>query len=273
MPAKLRLMTVLAHPDDESLGTGGSLSTYHAEGVETIVVCATRGERGRYFANDNRPSDDEVGRAREQELRAACRELGVTHLELLGYLDRELDQADPAEAVAKIARLYRHYRPQVVITFGSDGAYGHTDHVAIGQFALAAAIEAAREDYRGQDTIRMTEPPHAVSKFYFMAWTHLQWEAYQSAFRKLTFLVDDIERQAAPFPDWQITTEIDATARWEQVWRAVRCHQTQLTIYGPLEDLTVEQQKTLWGIQQYIRVYSLVNGGRVPEIDLFAGLR
>ena len=63
--ARLKLMAVLAHPDDESLGVGGLLATYAAAGVETYLVTATRGERGRYFTNENRPSDAEVGRARE----------------------------------------------------------------------------------------------------------------------------------------------------------------------------------------------------------------
>jgi LmbE family N-acetylglucosaminyl deacetylase len=97
-----KLMAVLAHPDDESLGLGGTLATYAARGVETYVVTATRGERGRYFANVDRPSDADVGRVREAELRAATRTLGVRELVLLDYIDGELDQADPDEAVGRI---------------------------------------------------------------------------------------------------------------------------------------------------------------------------
>src|SRR5689334_19745087 len=95
----LRLMAVLAHPDDESLGIGGTLAAYAARGVETYVVTATRGERGRYFADAHRPSDAEVGRVREAELRAAAQALGVREVVLLDYIDGELDRADPHEAV------------------------------------------------------------------------------------------------------------------------------------------------------------------------------
>src|SRR5829696_7586277 len=111
-----RLMAVLAHPDDESLGVGGLLARYAADGVETYVVTATRGERGRYFTNENRPADDEVGRVREQELRAAARALGVREVSLLDYRDGALDQADAREAIGRIVARLRDVRPQVVIT-------------------------------------------------------------------------------------------------------------------------------------------------------------
>ena len=70
-------MCVLAHPDDESLGTGGTLAKYAAEGAETYLVTATRGEHGRFGGNGERPDDAVVGQRRETELRAAARELGV----------------------------------------------------------------------------------------------------------------------------------------------------------------------------------------------------
>ena len=92
---KLRLMCVLAHPDDESLGTGGTLAKYAAEGVETYLVTATRGERGRFGDDEKRPSADVVGETREAELRAAAKELGLREVVLLGYPDGALDRVDP----------------------------------------------------------------------------------------------------------------------------------------------------------------------------------
>ena len=83
----LRLMCVLAHPDDESLGTGGTLAKYAAEGVETYLVTATRGERGRFGDGGERPGADVVGETREAELRAAAKELGVREVIVLGYPD------------------------------------------------------------------------------------------------------------------------------------------------------------------------------------------
>src|SRR5688572_32677364 len=140
---ELTLMGVLAHPDDESLGMGGVLARYAAEGVATHLVTATRGERGRFFDDANRPDGAEVGRVREAELRAAAQALGVREVRLLGYHDGDLHRAEPREAVRRVAAELRRVRPQVVVTFDPFGAYGHPDHVAICQITSAAIVAAA----------------------------------------------------------------------------------------------------------------------------------
>src|SRR3982750_4434990 len=83
MNQKLRLLCVLAHPDDESMGMGGTLAKYAAEGVETFLVTATRGQRGRFGEGTERPAADVVGKAREAELRAAAQELGLREVDIL----------------------------------------------------------------------------------------------------------------------------------------------------------------------------------------------
>ena len=72
----LKLCGVFAHPDDETLGTGGTLARYGTEGVETHVVTATRGQRGRYKDGSDHPGPEALGRIREAELRAAAAVLG-----------------------------------------------------------------------------------------------------------------------------------------------------------------------------------------------------
>jgi LmbE family N-acetylglucosaminyl deacetylase len=267
MPDDLRLLAVLAHPDDESLGLGGTLARYAAEGVATYLLTATRGERGRFFDNADRPPDDEVGRVREGELRAAAAELGVGEVALLDYHDGELDRADPIEAMGRIAAHVRRIRPHVVVTFGPDGAYGHPDHIAISQFTCAAVVAAAdpAADYG--------LPPHGVAKLYYMASPPAVWELYQAVFKRLVSRVDGVEREARPWAEWSLTTHIDAAAHWQVVWRAVQRHATQLAIYGRLDELTEEQHRLLWGAQYFYRVLSTVNGGRARESDLFEGLR
>ena len=202
---------------------------------------------------------------REEELRAAARELGVREVRFLDYVDKELDRADPEEAVARIAAHLRRVRPHVVVSFDPNGAYGHPDHVAICQLTTAATVAAAvPADGR---------PGHAVSKLYYMAWAADTWAAYQEAFRALVSRVDGVDRQASPWADWAITTRLDTAEHWPRVWRAVQRHRSQLTIYGRLGDLAPEHHRALWGTQQFYRAYSLVNGGRRTETDLFAGLR
>ena len=99
----LKLMAVLAHPDDESLGIGGTLAKYAGEGVETYLVTATRGERGRFGENGEKPPPDVVGRVREAELREAANVLNVREVSFLDYYDGDLDQVNVTEAVARIA--------------------------------------------------------------------------------------------------------------------------------------------------------------------------
>ncbi|MCC6393130.1 MAG: PIG-L family deacetylase [Bryobacterales bacterium] len=269
-----KLLAVLAHPDDESLGFGGTLAKYAAENVDTYLVTATRGERGRFGAAGKSANIEEVGRVREAELRAAAAVLGVREVSVLGYPDGGVDQVDSRTAVRDILSHIRRIRPDVVVTFGPDGAYGHPDHIAISQFTTAAAMCAADASYRmdiGSDTGALE--PHSVAKLHCLAWRNDKWEAYQAAFRKLTSIVDGVPRQATPWPDWAVTTEIDTASYWPTVWKAVCCHQTQMSIYERLETLSEEQQKMLWGSQQFYRLYSSVNGGRKLETDLFEGLR
>jgi len=256
----LRLMCVLAHPDDESLGTGGTLARYAAEGVETYLVTATRGERGRFGDGGERPADEIVGRTREAELHAAAKELGLRDVAILGYPDGGLDAVDPAVAQEAIAEHLRRIRPHVVITFGPEGAYGHPDHVAISQLTTAAACRASAGGV-------------AVSKLYYIAWSATTWAAYEAAFKKLTSTVDGVERRVVPAPEWAVTTRIDTSEVWPAVWRAVQCHRTQMSVYKNLGALAPDHHRALWGVQEFYRAFSLVNGGRARETDLFEGLR
>ena len=268
MEDNLRLMCVLAHPDDESLGMGGTLVKYAREGIHTHLVTATRGERGRFGDAPVRPELRVVGETREAELRAAAKELGIRSVDFLDYTDGDLDRANPNEVQGKIAAHIRRIRPHVIATFGPEGAYGHPDHIAISQFAGAAIGLAA--DSRWDES---GDSPHRVSKFYYIAWGKAKWDAYQAALKKLVSNVDGVERQVVPWADWAITTVIDTPGVWPVVWRAVSCHRTQMSVYVKLEHLPEEHHRALWERQEYYRVFSSVNGGRKIETDLFEGLR
>jgi LmbE family N-acetylglucosaminyl deacetylase len=268
-------MAVLAHPDDESLGVGGTLAKYAAEGADVFVVTATRGERGGYHGrrpgDPGHPGPAALGDVRESELRDAASALGVREVSILGYGDGQLDRADVRRVVAEIAGHVRRARPDVVITFAPDGAYGHPDHIAISQFTTGAAIAAANG--MGLDDDAARADAHAVSKLYYIAWPQETWAAYQAAVNKLAARVDGIERVVTPWPDWAITTVVDTRAVWPAVWRAVSCHQSQVAAYGGLKDLSPEHHESLWGRQSFYRAFSLVNGGRARETDLFEGIR
>jgi LmbE family N-acetylglucosaminyl deacetylase len=257
----MKLLAVLAHPDDESLGFGGTLAKYAAEGVEVFLLTATRGERGRYrghrVGDSGHPGSLALAAIRERELRDAGAVLGVRDVSLLDYSDGCLDRAVPRETVGRIAEHVRRVQPDVVVTFGPDGAYGHPDHIAVSQFTTAAVMTAAIP----------------VSKLYYLAWSQATWAAYQAAVGTLRATVDGIERQATPWPDWALTTVLDTHSVWSVVWRAVLCHQSQISAHAPLKDFTPERHERLWGHQSFYRAFSTVNGGRVREEDLFEGVR
>jgi LmbE family N-acetylglucosaminyl deacetylase len=270
VPRRPCLLAILAHPDDESLGMGGVLARYAAEGVDLHLVTATRGEAGRFFPDRERPSNEVVGEVREGELRAAAAELGVADVQILGHPDGRLDRADPATIARQLVGHVRRVRPHVVVTFDQFGAYGHPDHIAISQFTSAALVAAADPDFT-------VEPgagdPHAVAKLYFMAWSAATWSAYEAAFKKLVSRVDGEERRTTPWPDWAITTRVDTRDHWSTVWQAVQCHRSQISVYQQLAHLAPEHHEALWGSQSFYRAFSAVNGGRDVEADLFEGIR
>jgi LmbE family N-acetylglucosaminyl deacetylase len=269
MGQTLKLMAILAHPDDEALGNGGMLAKYAAEGIETHLVTATRGERGWFGDEQEYPGPEALGKIREVELHEAATILGIQNIHFLNYLDGELDTAHPAEVIAKIVGHIRRIKPDVVVTFGPFGGYGHPDHIAISQFTTAAISEAANPlslYYRDLAA-------HSVAKLYYMAETQKVFDVYQTVFGELSMHIDQEERKVVSWPEWSITTSIDTWQYWPTILRAIRCHKTQLPTYHVLEQLSVEQREQLWSSQYYYRAMSLVNGGRLVESDLFAGLR
>jgi N-acetyl-1-D-myo-inositol-2-amino-2-deoxy-alpha-D-glucopyranoside deacetylase len=153
-----RLLLVHAHPDDESLWTGGTIARYAAAGAHVTVVTCTLGEEGevipaflRLLAVDEA---DQLGGYRVGELRAACAALGVSDHRYLGGVGRWRDsgmagtpandhpralvRGDRAEQVDALAAILAEVRPQIVVTYGPDGGYGHPDHVAAHRITMAA---------------------------------------------------------------------------------------------------------------------------------------
>jgi LmbE family N-acetylglucosaminyl deacetylase len=269
MVDKLKLMAILAHPDDESLGNGGMLAKYAAEGIELHLVVATRGERGWPGKEIDYPGLEALGKMREMEVRAAVDVLGIHNVHFLDYIDGDLDTVHPAEVIAKIVGYLRQVRPDVVVTFGQYGGYGHPDHIAISQFTTAAIVEAANPDSLYYPHLA----PHSVSKLYYMAETEEVFAIYQAVFGDLVMHIDGVKRSIVTWPGWSVTTRIDTRNYWRTVARAILCHQTQVPAYHVLEHLSQEQREILWGTQSYYRAFSLVNGGRQVEEDMFEGLR
>ena len=161
----LTLMAVFAHPDDEAFGTGGTLSRYAAEGCDVYVVTATRGEAGEIAEPDLTTSAD-LPFVREQESRCACEIYGIHPPLFLDYADGLLPIVHQGQAVGRVVRQIRELKPQVVITFGPDGIYGHYDHIAVHRWTTIAVDLAADADCFPHH-IGGTCEPHQVSKVYY----------------------------------------------------------------------------------------------------------
>ncbi len=166
------LVAVLAHPDDESFGMGGTLALYAQKGVAIHLICATRGEAGEMEA-DCLEGYDSIAQRRESELRCAAELLGITSVQFLDYRDsgmsgspdnqhpQALVNAPVANVAQQIANHIRRLRPQVIITFDPIGGYKHPDHIAIHKATVEAFKLASDVNYNSE------YPPHRSDKLYF----------------------------------------------------------------------------------------------------------
>lgn len=147
------ILIVLAHPDDESFGMGGTIAYYDTQGVDVHLACATRGEAGTVDA-EYLTKYKTIAELREAELLCAADALGLKSVNFLDYRDsgmvgsednqrpEALVQAPLEQVAGRVVALIRRLRPQVVITFDETGGYYHPDHIHIHK-ATVAAFHAA----------------------------------------------------------------------------------------------------------------------------------
>ncbi len=268
------LMAFFAHPDDESFAAGGTLSRYAAEGVRVVLVCATRGEAGIVHDSGMEVSPEDMGRIREEELRCACRTLGIRELHFLGYRDSGMAgspdndhpqafcRADPARVVGQILSLFRRFRPQVVLTFGPDGGYGHPDHIAIHRHTTAAWKAAEC----------LSGPPR---KLYYTAISAATFRRIREAMWRHGLIPErpseeEIARRG--IPEERITTAVDIRAFLGKKLDALRCHRTQLPPDHPWLNLPEDFRREYMGFETFILTDARDMQATPREEDLFAGL-
>lgn len=267
----LKLLAVFAHPDDESMGMGGTLAKYAAEGVETYLVCASRGERGWFGPKEQNPGPERLAQIRTRELENAVKTLGMTGHYFLDYIDGDVDKANHDEAIGKIVTQIRRIQPQVIVTFPPDGNYGHPDHIAVGQFTCAAIVCAADASYGDPENL----PAHCVSKLYYMVDGENYISLLAPFMTDMEFpVIDHRMRGEIAWKEWMITTRISMADHCQAALRAIRCHESQLPSLGILADMHDDAAIAVLAMQgTFYRAFSLVNGGRKLEIDLFEGVR
>ena len=269
MDETVKLLVIFPHPDDETLGLGSTLARYSSEGVETYLICATHGERGWFDSEGPDPGFESVARIREAELHCAAENLDIHEVSFLDYIDGDVDQAKPEEIIGKLVAHIRRIKPQVVVTFGPDGAYGHPDHIALSQFTSAALVCAADRNFVDANM----QPPHRVLKFYYMVDSQEVVDAANEAFGGIRMEIDGVTRVHVGWADWQITTRLDNNKYLDKVQKAILCHTSQIPGYHPMDQWSLAELARVFGTGHFYRVFSLVNRGRNVETDLFEGVR
>jgi N-acetyl-1-D-myo-inositol-2-amino-2-deoxy-alpha-D-glucopyranoside deacetylase len=305
------LMTVHAHPDDETIGTGGVMAKAVREGHRVVLVTCSRGELGEIVVPELDTPDNHrrLAEIRAAELEAAMGELGVTEWENLGYRDsdmmgrvgnvdaRSFWQADLDDAARRLTWLIRTYRPDVVTTYNEFGGYGHPDHIRTHDVAVRAFPRAGdpawypeqlAPDFGGTGPSESDGgvAPWSPAKLYEQAFPASQRKRFEERLTELgqkswwTPPNDATPEQLAEFeatiarmlvPDEKITTRVDVSDYIDAKWNALHRHVTQMAEDGPFFILGKDGFREFRGEEAFILVESRVET-TFPESDLFAGL-
>ena len=286
MSAPLRILSVHAHPDDEASKGAPTVARYLASGVGATLVCCTGGECGEVLnpALDTPEVWADLAAVRRRELDESTRIIGYDTVELLGYRDSGMpdteDNARPDnfwnapldEAAAKLARIIRRDRPQVVLTYGDDQQhYAHPDHLKVHDItgpAVELAADASWEPGAGE--------PWQVLKIYYSVWSAARMLKMHEKFVELGLespFDDEWIAKVKEFgQDHRITTSIDIAEFYEVRERALRAHATQVDPGSAFWfGLPTEVARDLHPFEDFILATSAV-GMDVPEDDLFAGV-
>jgi len=163
-----RLGCVFAHPDDETFAAGGTIAKFTVGGDRVDLFCATDGDAGK-SSGIPVPSRAELGARRRIELTTATRILGIASLSTPGHGDGVLGEVNPDRLIGEIVYFLRRCQPEVVVTFGPEGApTQHRDHRAISRAATAAFFLAALETEYA-DQLREVAP-HRAARLYYCGW-------------------------------------------------------------------------------------------------------
>jgi LmbE family N-acetylglucosaminyl deacetylase len=274
------LLAVLAHPDDESFGMGGTLALYASRGCDVYLVCATRGEVGE-ADEEHMKGFASVGEMRESELRCAAGILGLRGVFFLGYRDSGMPGSvenrhpdaqinAPVEEVAgRVVRYIRELKPDVVLTFDPIGGYRHPDHIHI-QRAATLAFE------RANDPLFFPEAgaPFAPQALYYHTIPH--------GFLKAAVLLlrlfgkdprrfgrnGDIDLASIAEVDFPVHVRINIRPVWEKKEQAGACHSSQGG--GQMRSgLRGAVSRLFGGSETFMRAYPPAKNTRTAR-DLFA---
>ena len=280
------LLLVHAHPDDETINNGATMAKYVAEGARITLVTCTRGEEGEVLvpelAHLASSQDDALGPHREKELAEAMKIIGVSDHRFLGaphriWRDSGMMGTEPNsrsdvfwsanidDAAQELVKIILEIRPDVLITYDTNGGYGHPDHIQAHRVAMRAAELARSAGW-------------AIPKIY---WNTIPRSVIEEGIAEMKKIGSDfmgVERaEDFPFaqPDELVTTVVDGGSFVEKKMAAMKAHSTQISVDGPFFALSNNLGLQVFGNEYYTLVHGEKSGpfddqGR--ETDIFAGL-
>ena len=275
-------MAVHAHADDETITMGGLLALCADRGIRTCNICCTDGKLAT-IVDPSMPEETtrpRLAEIRKQELREACRILGVSEVEFLDYGDSGMAgeptndlpdafwKASLHEVTGRIVEHIRRFKPHVVVTYDGNGAYGHPDHIQTHRAALLAVEAAYTAVYPEHGD------PWRVQKLYYTAFpVHAMRRAIElakNAGRESPFGVDDPEQLPFLTPDEWVTTTIDCRTTVDRKRAALRAHRSQIAPDWPL--LAIPDELAAEFADEYYQLVISRTPATLPETDVFAGV-
>ncbi len=265
------LLLAFAHPDDEGMSAGAMMKA-KADGHRVVLISATRGEVGEIYNMDEAASRPRLGEIRSHELEEASRVIGVDRLEFLDYRDsgmvRTADNDNPTsflqarldEAAGKLEAILREEMPDVVVTFGEDGAYGHPDHIKIHHVTNTALDDMARKS-----------KSWSPRKLYYTALPRSLMQAFMSQ------MTDEMRAEMNPdmvfegTPDELITTQVDVSPYIARKREAFNSHISQNDPNSWFSKIPEEAYEVVFGTEYYALARGKP-GSALPEPDLLAGI-
>jgi mycothiol S-conjugate amidase len=283
-------MAVHAHPDDESSKGAATMARYIDEGVDVLVVTCTGGERGSILnpaLQHRKDIEDNISEIRRMEMDRARAILGVRQ-HWLGFVDSGLPEGDPPpplpegcfalvtleEAVERLVREIRDFRPHVVTTYDEFGGYPHPDHIRTHEVTVAA-FDAAPDPDQFRDA---GDPWQPLKLYYDVGFSMERTNALHKA------LLD--KGLESPFEEWfkrreewfgkrrrpTLTTQVHVADWFERRDAALLAHATQVDPNGWFFSIPLDLQREVWPTEDFELARSLVDS-EIPEHDLFAGVR
>ena len=281
-----RVLFVHAHPDDETISTGATMARYAASGAHVTLVTCTLGEEGEIHVPTltglASADGDQLGGYRYVELERACAALGVADHRFLGGAGRFRDSGmmgtesnkhprafwgtEVDEAAALLLEVIREIEPQVVVTYDTNGGYGHPDHIQTHRVAMRA-VEMAQAERIGPDKVYWAAVPRSVLA--------IGLEQFANSTANPFAGVTNVDELPFAVPDERIAARIDANAHSGAKLAAAEAHATQIPPDSWLFTLASGFGSQFLGVEYY----ELAVGTRGPsagpegwEDDLFSGL-